>query len=245
VSVHDYGAGRSVYLGLELLAEATYAGAEGLLAHLLLATLEYTHPFELPKFAGAVVPLSLRLHNLGIATPGRVVIELPAALEVLDPGVALPEGGGLVWPFDLAEEAQAILRFWVRLPEGLDPISLEARIETGVEPEWAEHARVPFALLPEPAPTLGDALALISALAAQERAYARALRHLERAEQALARAEPERALRKLVRAADELVKVVDRDAFQARQAVDGAIWSVARQLPAQRGNTPQARRTAP
>jgi hypothetical protein len=244
VSIHDYGAGRSVYLGFDLLAEATYAGADGLLGHLLLATLEYAHPSELPRFAGAVVPLSLGLDNLGIATPGRVVIELPAALEVLDPGAAQPEAGGLVCPFDLAEEDRAILRFWVRLPEGLDPISLEARIETGVGPEWAEHARVPLEILPRPAPTLDDALGLLSALAAQEHGYEKALRYLERAEQALARADPERALRKLVRAADELVKIADPDVFEARQAVDGAIWSVARQLPAPRGNTAQARRTA-
>ena len=105
----DYGQGKSVYMGFDLLAEASLDGTlDNLYATLLLGALEHVYPTASTLPPSGVYPITLTLSNLGIATPGRVILELSSGVEMIDAnGAALispvntPQScgnGRLIWP---------------------------------------------------------------------------------------------------------------------------------------------------
>ncbi|MEQ1620843.1 MAG: carboxypeptidase regulatory-like domain-containing protein [Methylococcales bacterium] len=124
------GLGRSLHVGYDLLAEAALPWADPRHGQLLLDALNRINPAPLLPFAHTAYPLTISLTNAGMATPGRVVLNLPATVNVIESGGAdINDGKRLVWDFDLANNASAEYTAWVALPE--QPVTFSASVESG------------------------------------------------------------------------------------------------------------------
>ena len=146
LTVFEHGQGRSIDAGFDLLLQGTALGGDNRYGELMLAALDHVHPDPLVPSAGDVWPLRLTLLNEGLATPGRILIELPAGMAVVDPGEAGVDSGRLVWPFQLEAGEQAELDAWLRLPVAPGPVTVEALIQTGTAPDWLDHRTVGYTI---------------------------------------------------------------------------------------------------
>ena len=142
LTIFDHGQGRSIDAGFDLLLQAAAVGGDNDYGELLLSALGHLHPDTIVPRAGGVWPLHVGLVNEGMATPGRVVLELPVGVSVVDSGAATVIDGALVWPFNLAPGETLERDVWLRLPEQPTLLVLEARIQTGTAPEWTDHRSV-------------------------------------------------------------------------------------------------------
>lgn len=229
VTAYDYGEGRSVYVGYDLLAEAALGEGDTLHGRLILAGLAHVHPEELEPFAGGVMPLRLVLTNEGIATPGRVLVRLPAGSAVVDASAGAPDPDAAVptwiWPYSLAEEQTVVLDLWVRLPEDGMAISLEALVQTGIEPEFEDYETVNLLITPQLHTGLGAAIGELAA--ASDKALKTVLNDLRLAQRQLDAADHEAALAYLLKATDRLMDMPGAEAYSIRLMLDRAIWEVA------------------
>lgn len=229
VTAYDYGEGRSVYVGYDLLAEATLGEGDTLHSRLILAGLAYVHPETLESFAGGVMPLRLVLTNEGIATPGRVLVRLPAGSAVVDAsaGAADPDAAvpTWVWPYTLTEEQTAVLDLWVRLPEDGSAISIEALVQTGTEPEFEDYEIVNLLLTPQLHAGLGAAVSALDA--ASDKALKPVLNDVRLAQRQLDAADYEGALAHLLKATDRLTDMSSAEAYPIRLMLDRVIREVA------------------
>lgn len=134
IAEYRYGEGHSLYMGFDVLAEATAAGEESVPARLLSAALGRVHPASLAPVAGKVVPMSLRITNKGLPVSGQVLLAIPAGAQVVDGGSArLKVDGSLLWPFTLAQGETLTAPFWVRLPSLGGAAIFNGSIIVGVE----------------------------------------------------------------------------------------------------------------
>lgn len=128
ITRYDYGSGRSVYMGFDLLVEATNSGQQSNYASLLLQALSYVDP-EPQLLVGRTLPVSLSIQNRGIAVTGQVVLSIPANAMVVDSGKAhLLNDTQLVWPFALETNALQLLVFWLQLPEAAGEMIVSGNI---------------------------------------------------------------------------------------------------------------------
>jgi len=140
LTLYTHGAGRTADAGFDLLLQGTALGEANAWGDLILSTLDQVHPERIAPVAGRVLPLQLELANQGIATPGRVLIELPGDARVVDPGMAEQRGDDLVvWPFMLAVDDQTSLDLWIRLPDRAGPATVTATVQTGASPDWIDY----------------------------------------------------------------------------------------------------------
>jgi hypothetical protein len=234
VTVHDYGAGRAVAMGFDLLTEAALAGPESVFASLLLHALDYVQPVEPATLPGAVVPVYLTLTGQGSVPPVQAVLTIPPEPRVV---AAEPTAGtietsaddALIWSVDLSREANESLLIWLRLPDEPGPVDLHGIILLGED--LREYDSVDLTLDIEPRPGLAAALADLANLVAQDKAYHQAQQHVEQADQAFAQGDDTRALAQLVQGAEALIRVDTPEADQVRYAVaealrQGAQWLV-------------------
>ncbi|WP_290538179.1 Ig domain-containing protein [Alcanivorax sp.] len=145
VSVTDYayGQGRGVYMGFDVLAEATVAGLESTQASLITHALDHIHPQALSPVAGKVIPLSLTLTNQGLPVAGQVSLILPSGTEAVDAGTGrLADDGSLLWPFHIEAGQEQQWQFWVRLPDQPGEIRLQGKIDVGTDQGLVEYGPV-------------------------------------------------------------------------------------------------------
>ena len=160
VATHGYGLGKTVYVGYDLLAEATQAGAGSLHAALLQNSLDYLRPSFTTFLAGEVVPLHLSLTNTGIATPGQVQMTLPAGTVLVDPGSATVSGRTLTWSFSLAQSQQLGFDAWVQLPTTAGSTTFDASIQTGTSGSFVNYTDALLTVTSVAPPTLAQVIAL-------------------------------------------------------------------------------------
>jgi hypothetical protein len=154
---YEHGAGRTVAAGFDLLMQGTASGGENDFSRLLLDALEHVHPDQLRSEADSTWPLSIQLHNRGIATPGRVLVTLPAGAQVIDPGPgSINDAGQWVWPWQLSSGASTSADFWVRLPDRTGPVLFEAHVQTGTAPDWQPHRQLDYSLMVQKGDAPGD-----------------------------------------------------------------------------------------
>jgi hypothetical protein len=234
LTTYDYGAGRSVLAGFDLLAHATAYGSGTVYADLILSALEHVSPTVLSQTPGAVIPLTVNLTNQGIATPGRVILAAPAGSAFVDAGDGvLQTDGSAHWAFDLAESATDSLTVWLRLPETPGAITVTASVQTGSEPDWLDHVEATLDVTVTAAATLGSAQTAIAPLAADKsrnKLYASAKQSLDRAATRLTAGDHPDALKELLKATDDLLAIDEPEARAIRTTVDGVIHSVERLL---------------
>ncbi len=227
---HHYGEGKSIYVGFDLLAQATALGENNPLSQVLTTVLSTVHPETFHPMIGFRMPINLTLTNQGMATPGQVLIALPDGMTVIAPlNVLFDElDAMLIWPFDLQEEQSLALTFWLRLPWIVGTVPLNGLIQTGIEPDFQDYDSITFSIEVQAEPCLPEALDLLTALQNEDQAYAKALKHLQKAADLVQTGEnDDQALKELVQAADELSKSDRLDAHTIRLMVSNAIRNVA------------------
>jgi hypothetical protein len=235
VTMHDYGLGRTVFTAFDLLAEATLAGTDSLFANLLLHALDIVQPAAIPTGSGAGVPVQVTLANQGIATPGQVVLTLPAATAVLDTaasiGIAtLQTDDTWLWTFTLAEAVTEALTLWVRLPFDPGPLTIEALVQTGQGAAAQDYETLFLELEVTPTLSLAEVRAQLRPFVDKNKTYRRVDYILRWAEYELAHHRPDKALKALLIAAMELRYHPTTRAAQFRLAVAAIIRDVARLL---------------
>ncbi|MGR9072744.1 MAG: carboxypeptidase regulatory-like domain-containing protein [Gammaproteobacteria bacterium] len=215
-TVRNYGAGRALYAGFDLLAETALAGADPLFGRFLLDALSHVHSDALMPFGGGVYPVRIALANQGIATPGRVILTLPANVGVVDAGGADSIDNALIWPFELLEAETLVFNSWLTLPA--EPFRLDALAQTGIDPDYLDHAALTLTITPVSAETVDEALN--AALALNDPDYKQVVKYLEWARNDNQNGDYAAALSALVRASDALIAIgtPESDALRSRVA---------------------------
>jgi len=135
-------------------------GDGGAFEALLTGALDWSHPVSLPNPVDAVRGYEVTVNNLGIATPGRVILEVPDTFEVVDPGEGTVNAEGAIeWTFDLDEGDSFEQAAWLRLPQSPGPFTLEARIQSGTPDSFLDQATADLPVEVTARPTLEGARA--------------------------------------------------------------------------------------
>ncbi len=229
---HRYGDGHSLAAGFDLLAQAAQPAADPLFPNLLVEALAATRPVPpLAPLAGGVTAIRLSLINQGIATPGQAVITPPAGSLTLDPGQAAAQADGrLLWPFDLPENDGSALTFWLQLPDAAGSATTEALLQVGIRPDLADYDSLQLTLDLDPRPGLVEVLDTLTALAAQDHAYRRPLKHVQKAKHYLDQGKANKALKTALKAADALIHLDRPRAASVRRRLALAITGIERRL---------------
>ncbi|WP_161624000.1 carboxypeptidase regulatory-like domain-containing protein [Methylohalobius crimeensis] len=222
VTAYEYGLGRTVYAGIDLLAEASLTGADGLYGELMLDALAYVHPDDLTHLTQVVYPVRVALDNQGIATPGQVILSLPEGVTVVDARGAEIDADALIWPFDLAEGGHVTFHAWLKLPDV--PVPIDALIQSGAAPDWEDQEALTLDLAPAPLITVEEAYALAAPIKGQ--AYKQVRKYLQWAQNDSAAGDWPAALSSLLRAADALIPIATPESESLREAVARAIRTV-------------------
>lgn len=104
VALNRFGFGDGVYSGFDLVAQAN--STQPYFTELLGAVIESVHPdlYALPLNRAASLTLSVGASQSPI--PGRLVVQLPAGVELVNPGALVESDGVLAWNFDLSQKLQ-------------------------------------------------------------------------------------------------------------------------------------------
>jgi hypothetical protein len=230
LSLHEYGRGRSLLAGFDLLAQAKAGGIAGPYASLLLEALEFTHPDPALQRAGMTVPVRWSLTNRGGA--GSVGLELTViGGSIPDPGTGLLHGYDTVsWEVDMPADSEAELLFWWQLPGEPEQAQIIAtlHLQDGALPTLYD---ISFHDLPiEPLPWFDGVREGISAQQGFSDRYGPALRELDHAQADYEDGKPTRAVFHLLHAADWLAEIADAEAGRLRERVAWLIHRVAREI---------------
>jgi hypothetical protein len=222
VAIHGYGLGKTVYVGYDLLAEATQAGSSSLHAALLQNSLEYLRPSFASLLAGEVVPLHLSLTNTGIATPGQVQMTLPAGTVLVDPGTAQVAGRTLTWTFNLAQSQQLGFDTRIKLPTSAGPTTFDASIQTGTPGNFVTYTDALLTVTSVAPPALSEVIAL----AQSSRSFALVSVLLSTVQALENKGCGNVALLFLIGAADALIGNTTSQGIALRLDIDELIWAM-------------------
>ncbi len=248
ITSHDYGRGRGVYAGFDLLANATLNGNTSVAAQLILDALDYTHPALIEETAGGGLPIQLTASNRGVAADVRASITLPPAVTVIDAADATqttnPAGYGVLkWNLLLQANMQATWQAWIQLPEIVGPISLNATVEGAVPNSgiYQLQAQPTLDINVLATPTTTDVDGLLANLETNgigdSNRIKQARKSLAKASQNLPD-DPAKAFSAGLKAADSLSKAGSHPDINAARIMLGQwLWELARQLPASSGGS--------
>lgn len=221
VTINDYGNGKSMFVGFDLLATATRDGQDSLAASLLKEALGYVNPSDLPKGPGAVVPLTLTLTNRGIATGATATVNLPAGTMVADPGSGTVSGNALSFETNLAVGDQESLTFWVKLPQAAGPVTFQAVVTV---PNLAQPAAsVSYTVAVDQLESLSSIDGRLQALTANGVASEPLHRAEDSVAQAMKQTLSQREAFELLKATDALLGISDPTVSDIRTAIDRRI----------------------
>ena len=219
VTFHEYGRGRAIHVGFDLLAEMSAPNAAELFGELLVGATAAVDRDQSDLRAGRSLPLRLSLKNLGIATDGQVTLSSSTG-EFVDTSVgSIGPADTLLWPFSLAEEEQLAGDVWLQTPFDGAELSIEARVESIDGSQRDLQASPQLSLTPAVEAGLSQAIAELEALIAQRQpgplsgilglvqptALDQALAHLRSAEQHRNAGQRTDAETELLLAADDLI----------------------------------------
>lgn len=231
VARNQYSYGHSVYVGFDLLAQASLSGADPLFSEWLIDTLEDIKVDASTPLTGSVAPITLSLTNQGIATPGQGIITLPVGSQIIDAGSAISQSdGSLLWSFDLAENATETLTFWLRLPETSGPAHIEVQLKVGSESYSKDYNNLLLTLNLNPSPDLSEVRDELAALKSQHKDYMKAHEKVEKALQYQGQDKPDKALKEALKATGYLTGLDHLDAKAIHRKLAYAIRSLERQL---------------
>lgn len=115
VSLHNYGKGKSLFVGFDLLLQASHEGHSGNYSQLLLDALDYVHPSTLPLHPYAVIPLDVQWNNARGATQVYSELELPSEATVVTSGLFTEQQGRWQATLELPQHGSTSDRLYVQL----------------------------------------------------------------------------------------------------------------------------------
>lgn len=233
VTYYEYGLGHSVYAAFDLLAQATAMQQENVLDDLISKSLDYVLPQPLRYAVGKAVPITVNVSNEGNATSGRVLLNVPPAMLMIDAGGALLDVSSNVVTrlFDLQAGAADQFTIMVQLPESAVSMAVHEVTQTGMEPDWATYSETDFVITPEIPAGLAEAIAQAKQYVAADKNIKQAYDNLIKAQNYLVQNKPDEAMKYLVKATDALVKSSQNMTAVIRIKVDDVIAVTARLLP--------------
>lgn len=249
VTIADYGQGKAVFIGYDVLAEITHLGLDASVnqyVDLLLNSLNYTAPITLPQRLGSVVPVQLTLENLGSETPVTATLLWPLGSQLLDSvPAAATENELATWVFDLATDQTVALTSWA-IPEyssltGTDANALVvAEVFIGDDTTQDPYQRLELTVQASEVESIDlikqDLVALIDTETNRhhKKQLKKAQHWLKKAAHFYDKGKFEKALTKLLYATNHLKAVDTLDVVALRLRVDELLWKWGQQTNAGR-----------
>lgn len=231
VTHREYGEGRAVYVGYDLLAEAVAEGGSDHHAGLLSRALEYTTAENLISRPGAVFPVTLSLQNTGPAVDVQADMAMSLGGEVLN---TLPatQNSALSWQLPLAEAEQRNLHAWLapNFSQGSATVSAEVTASLGSGASLTLSEMLPLQEGPD-TQTLEEVTQAVQAAYGQsllDLKLKKAALLLEMAMVANSHGHEALAIKKALKATSALAGSSHPDAPLLRENLDWAIWALNR-----------------
>jgi hypothetical protein len=232
MAVHDFGLGRSLLAGFDLLAAAKASGASGGFAALLRDALEYTRPDPVVQRPGMAIPIRWVLANRGDAGSVRLDMAVIGG-AIADPGSATAEGPRHIsYDIDLPAGGQRELLFWWRLPMDPDAARIMATLylREGIQMDLYDVGFHDLTI--EAVPGFEEVRALIEARMELDDDYRLVLQEVESARLTYLGGDANRAVFRLLKAADRLAGMDEPDMEVIREAVAWLIHALAGEIEA-------------
>jgi hypothetical protein len=232
MTVHDFGLGRSLLAGFDLLAAAKASGISGRFAFLLRDALDYTRPDPVVQRPGMAIPIRWVLANRGDAGSIRLDLAVIGG-AIVDPGFATAEGPRHIsHDIDLPAGGQRELLFWWRLPMDPDAARIMATLylREGVQTELYDVGLHDLTI--ETVPAFEEVRALIEARLLLDDDYRLVLQEIESARLTYLGGDADRAVFRLLKAADRLASMDEPGAGGIREAVAWLIHALAGEIGA-------------
>ncbi len=159
ITLNEYGLGKAIFMGFDLLSEASTLGGESnLFSELLLKALSTVNPDPPLTTIGSDYPLVFTISNIGNATPATLLLPLPDNVSVVDAGIGVidAEAQTISWTLNLEEAEVVEIPVWVEMPSA--DVTLRASVITGEEPSQVEQASASIRLSPEQAMSFEDVI---------------------------------------------------------------------------------------
>lgn len=241
VSMHEYGEGQAIYIGFDLLAEATEGQGKPsgtVYQNLILNSLGYAIPNQINTRAGAAVPLQLDLRNLGKAITGNSQFTFSEGMEVIDPSTAVENNAGVNWSFDLEEQANSHITLWLKPEYQQGQAWTQAAIQVDSNGQSVEHDILRRDITETV--NAGESIeAICDDISAQHDAdgYSwKALSYLHKAHRKMEYGDFDKAIKYLLETANALRKSQSAASPAIRKDVDWLIWSLGPQAQAKGNN---------
>lgn len=204
ITLNQFGLGKSIYVGFDLLMQATSLGSEeSVFTEFLLNALDTVKPQPPLISIGSDYPVVFSINNLGAATTGRFVLPIPETLSVVDIGEGVIDEAtqSVVWTLDMAAGETLDIPVWFAMPESA--VTVSGVVESGSEPNFTERAQASIVLQPEPA------ISINAVIESTDKAYRlRGVRHkLKNAQWLLSKGRNEKALRALLLASNHVAGI--------------------------------------
>lgn len=235
----DYGRGKAVFIGYDLLAEITQAGLDSSNPHvnLLQNSLVYTTPDALPQREGGVVSVQITLDNEGNGTPVTVTLQWPADSQLIDSyPLADTEQTTFTWAAPLAVDEDAIFTGWAipRYIEGNAEVIATIDIgEVATDQPYQQRELTLESVPAENVQAIQQALATLISQSVnhhQKHRFKKAKHWLYKAAHFYQKGRGEKALSLLLYATNELVHIDTQEAIDVRLRVDELLWQWGQQL---------------
>ncbi|MCA9485064.1 MAG: hypothetical protein KC553_15140 [Nitrospina sp.] len=237
VTRQAYGLGSTVFIGFDVLAEATFNGSatNNPYADLLLAALDDTTGQTSNTRSGAPVPLQLTLVNEGIATTVTAVVSLPAGSAVVEmiPNATV-SGDSVIWPLFLdAGEAETFTLWFIPLYTNLSS-QVDVALYTGDPLPENLYSQLSLTLDEIQITSLAEVQQAIDTIQAgpnNEQALQKAGQWLIKAGQFMGQNKWDKAYERLLNATDELKSAEHPTAPDIRRDVDWILWQTGPSVP--------------
>lgn len=233
ITGYDYGKGRSLFFGFDLLLQATQAGADSSYAELILQALQQIQPEELPTLGSAVLPLNVQWQNNRGAVSLVSELLLPEGAELLVPGIFAQQDEHWLATLTLAEQQTLASRLYIKLADRDGEQSIGLLTTTVDGNQQLQQAQASFAFGASATPELAATQALLDSLAWDywyRLNYRHAWLKFKLAREAINKEHWYQAQTLLLLAADLLLVGHEDDVASARQQVQRHIQFVGEKL---------------
>lgn len=224
ITLNNYGSGKAVFAGFDLLAQATKDGNTSLSAKTLLGALSASHPVQIAPTLGRVLPVDLKLANRGIATQATVAITIPVGTTVDNAGggtvTTSATGTTLTFTVTLAVNEEKTQHFSLKLPSAEGTLNLHASITAGNRLITETDLTITVPAISAIDDLVQQAQALTNQYPAHRHALNAAQDDLDKAAQARSL---DKAIDYALKATDDLLGITEPGIVSFRQQVDAWI----------------------
>lgn len=126
---HHYGEGKVIYFAFDVLAQLAAIDAAPQWTLMLASSMSAVQPDDLPLSTGSVVPITLQIDNLGLASAGEFELAPPAGMQIIDADAGVVRAdGSLFFAYTLPTQGSVRETFWVRLPPQVGAVALQGAL---------------------------------------------------------------------------------------------------------------------